>query len=63
MMPSDFVTFRVEYLHRSANVPYFAGPGGTTSPSGYADQPLPANYVPDLRTYENRLIFAVNFRL
>ena len=37
--------------------------GGTTSPSGYADQPLPANYVPDLRTYENRLIFAVNFRL
>ncbi|MGI4867409.1 MAG: outer membrane beta-barrel protein [Janthinobacterium lividum] len=63
MMPSDFVTFRVEYLHRSANVPYFAGPGGTTSPSGYADQPLPATYVPDLRTYEDRLIFAVNFRL
>ncbi len=63
LMPSDFVTFRVEYLHRSANVPYFAGPGGTTSPSGYADQPLPATYVPDLRTYEDRLIFAVNFRL
>lgn len=63
MMPNDYVTFRVEYLHRSANVPYFAGPGGTTSPSGYADQPLPANYVPDLRDYENRLIFAVNFRL
>lgn len=63
IMPSDFVTFRVEYLHRSANVPYFAGPGGTTSPSGYADQPLPPAYVPDLRDYENRLIFAVNFRL
>ena len=63
MMPSDYVTFRVEYLHRSANVPYFAGPGGTTSPSGYADQPLRASYVPDLRDYENRLIFAVNFRL
>ncbi|QKG52258.1 outer membrane beta-barrel protein [Hymenobacter sp. BRD67] len=63
VMPSDYVTFRVEYLHRSANVPYFAGPGGTTSPSGYADQPLPAHYVPDLRDYENRLIFAVNFRL
>ena len=63
MMPSDYVTFRVEYLHRSANVPYFAGPGGTTSPSGYADQPLPANWRPDLRDYENRLIFAVNFRL
>ncbi|MDO7884462.1 outer membrane beta-barrel protein [Hymenobacter cheonanensis] len=63
VMPSDYVTFRLEYLHRSANVPYFAGPGGTTSPSGYADQPLPAGYVPDLRDYENRLIFAVNFRL
>ena len=63
MMPSDFVTFRVEYLHRSANVPYFAGPGGTTSPSGYADQVIPHFYQPDLRDYENRLIFAVNFRL
>ena len=63
IMPSDFVTFRFEYLHRSANVPYFAGPGGTTSPSGYADQPLPANYTPDLRNYENRAILSVNFRL
>ena len=63
IMPSDFVTFRVEYLHRWADVPYFAGPGGTTSPSGYADQVLPANYAPDLRNYENRVIFAVNFRL
>jgi hypothetical protein len=63
VMPVDYMTFRVEYLHRSANVPYFAGPGGTTSPSGYADQPLPAGWQPDLRDYENRLIFAVNFRL
>jgi len=63
IMPSDFVTFRFEYLHRSANVPYFAGPGGTTSPSGYADQPLPANYKPDLVDYENRAILSVNFRL
>lgn len=63
LMPSDYVTFRVEYLHRSANVPYFAGSGGTTSPSGYADQSLSPGYVPDLRDYEDRLIFAVNFRL
>ena len=62
-MPSDFVTFRLEYLHRSANVPYFAGSGGTTSPSGYADQPLPANYRPDLRNTEDRAIVSVNFRL
>ena len=63
MMPSDFVTFRVEYLHRWADVPYFAGSGGTTSPTGYADQVLPVNYQPDLRDTEDRLIFAVNFRL
>lgn len=26
-MPKQFVTWRVEYNHRAANVPYFAGPG------------------------------------
>lgn len=57
------MTFRVEYLPRSANVPYFAGSGGPTSPSGYADQVLPRAYQPDLRDSEDRLIFAVNFRL
>ncbi|MCB2410825.1 outer membrane beta-barrel protein [Hymenobacter lucidus] len=63
VMPSDFVTFRLEYLHRLANVPYFAGRGGTTSPSGYADQPLPAAWQPDLRRTEDRAILSVNFRL
>ena len=63
IMPSDFVTFRFEYLHRSANVPYFAGPGGTTSPSGYADQVIPVSFQPDLRDYENRATVSVNFRL
>jgi Putative beta-barrel porin-2, OmpL-like. bbp2 len=63
VMPNDFVTFRFEYLHRRANVPYFAGRGGTTSPSGYADQPIPAGWQPDLRRTENRAIVSVNFRL
>ncbi|UYZ64735.1 porin [Hymenobacter weizhouensis] len=63
IMPSDFVTFRLEYLHRRANVPYFTGRGGTTSPTGYVDQPLPANWQPDLRKTENRIIGSVNFRL
>jgi len=27
-MPSQFATFRFEYNHRAANVPYFSGPGG-----------------------------------
>ncbi|HEX8656617.1 MAG TPA: outer membrane beta-barrel protein [Hymenobacter sp.] len=63
LMPSGLVTFRLEYLHRAADVPYFAGPGGTTSPSGYADQALPAGWQPDLRRHENRAIFSVNCRL
>lgn len=64
VMPNDFVTFRFEYLHRSANVPYFAGRGGTTSPTGYADQLLLLeNWQPDLRRFEDRAIFSVNFRL
>ena len=63
IMPKDFVTFRFEYLHRRANVPYFAGRRGTTSPTGYSDQTVPDDYVPDLRKTEDRLLFSINFRL
>jgi hypothetical protein len=31
-MPVQFVTFRIEYNHRAASVPYFAGPGGMSPP-------------------------------
>ena len=62
IMPNDYVTFRFEYGHRSANVPYFAGSGGTTSPDGWIDTD-PAGWRPDLRKNENRATVAVNFRL
>ena len=62
VMPNDFVTFRLEYGCRHANVPYFAGPGGTTSPDGWADTPS-GTWKPDLRTDENRITIAVSFRL
>lgn len=62
VMPSDHVTFRFEYGFRAANVPYFAGQGGTTSPDGWADT-APGNWRPDLRKTENRVTVAVNFRL
>ena len=62
VMPNDFVTFRFEYGHRSANVPYFAGSGGTTSPDGWIDTD-PTGWRPDLRKTENRMTVAVNFRL
>lgn len=62
-LPNAHVCFRLEYVHRTASVPYFAGRGGVTSPSGYATTPLPAGWVPDLVKTEDRVIFALLFRL
>ena len=33
-MPRQYITFRWEYNHRAANVPYFSGIGGVTPPEG-----------------------------
>ncbi|HEX4803061.1 MAG TPA: hypothetical protein VFV14_06100, partial [Myxococcaceae bacterium] len=33
-MPSQYITFRWEFNHRAANVPYWSGPGGVTPPAG-----------------------------
>ena len=63
VMPNDYVTFRFEYGHRESNVPYFAGPGGTTSQTGFSTDPVDPLWKPDLRRSENRFIVAVNFRL
>ncbi len=60
-MPSQFITFRVEYNHRAANVPYFAGLGGVTPPGGNTG-PLGSfvpGFVPDLRKRENRINTAI----
>ncbi len=57
-MPDDFLTWRVEVVHRESDVPYFAGPGGVTSPDGYTTTPLPSGWKPDLVTAETRLILA-----
>jgi hypothetical protein len=38
-MPSQYITFRFEYDHRAANVPYFSGPGGITPPGGNTGSP------------------------
>ncbi len=62
IMPNDFFTFRIEYGHRWASVPYYAGPQGTTSPDGYQGI-VPDNYAPDLRKTENRITLATSIRL
>ena len=60
-MPKQFVTFRAEYSHRAANVPYFSGEGGVTPPGGNSGAPgsLVSGWTPDLRKSENRVTLAL----
>jgi hypothetical protein len=73
-MPSQYITFRWEYNHRAANVPYFSGSGGVTPPGGNNNAAgsfvclsgfttctgSPADtWFPDLRKTENRLNMAI----
>jgi len=73
-MPSQYITFRWEYNHRAANVPYFSGSGGVTPPGGNQGAAgsfvclsgfttcngSPANtWFPDLRKTENRATVAI----
>ena len=73
-MPSQYITFRWEYNHRAANVPYFSGSGGVTPPGGNSGAAgsyvclsgfttcngSPVNtWFPDLRKTENRLNMAI----
>jgi hypothetical protein len=59
-MPNQYFTYRLEYNHRAANVPYFAGPGGVTPPGGNtgAAGSLVPGWSPDLRNSENRITAA-----
>jgi hypothetical protein len=61
--PTDYVTYRIEYVHRGANVPYFAGHGGSTSPDGYSDTAIPVGYQPDRVTGEDRITIAFLLRI
>jgi hypothetical protein len=60
-MPSQFITFRGEFNHRAADVPYFAGAGGVTPPGGNsgAAGSLVAGWAPDLQKIENRFTLAL----
>jgi Putative beta-barrel porin-2, OmpL-like. bbp2 len=64
-MPSQYITFRWEFIHRAANVPYFSGPNGIT-PTNCPTAPLVENicgtpgafvqgFTPDLKKIENRI--------
>ena len=60
-MPSQYITFRWEFDHRAANVPYFSGRGGITPPGGNTGTPgsVVPGFTPDLRKDENRLNLAI----
>jgi hypothetical protein len=62
-MPNEHILFRLEMVHRESSVNYFAGHGGVTSPTGYSTSPLTPAWMPDLVKSEERIIFAVLFRL
>ena len=64
-MPSQWVTWRLEFTHRAANVPYFTGPGGLTPPGGNNGIPgaIVPGWMPDLVKTENRWIFALLVKL
>ena len=61
-MPDQFQTWRVEVVHREANIPYFAGHGGVTSPDGYTTTAVPPGWKPDQVKAETRLIGALLLR-
>jgi hypothetical protein len=63
-MPSQFFTFRVEFNHRYANVPYFAGHEGVTPPGGNQGAPGSAvlGWAPHLVHDENRMTVALLVR-
>jgi hypothetical protein len=60
-MPSQYITFRWEFDHRAANVPYFSGPGGITPPGGNTGAPgsTVPGWSPDLVKDENRFDLAI----
>lgn len=62
-MPNAMITLRAEFVHRHANIPYFAGRGGVTSQSGYSTTALDPSWRPDLVKNEDRIILALLFRL
>ncbi len=69
-MPSQWVTWHVEFTQRGSNVPYFTGPGGITpqvTPGVYVNTGDPTQiipgFTPDLRKQERRWIFSLMVKL
>jgi len=64
-IPRPFAIFRLEFNHRYATVPYWAGRGGVTPPGGNQGAPGSAvpGWAPDLVKTENRITVAMLIKL
>ena len=64
-MPNPYITFRAEFNHRAASVPYFSGHDGVTPVGGNTGTPSVAvpNFTPDLVRDENRVTVAMLVKL
>lgn len=64
-MPNQFITWRLEYIHRESNVPYFAGRGGVTPDGGNQGTPGSSvvGFTPDLEKSEDRINASIMIRL
>ena len=64
-MPTRNITFRLEFNHRWASVPYFSGHGGVTpgTNAGAAGSDPGTGWKPDLSKVENRITAAMMVRL
>lgn len=61
-MPRDFLSLRAEVVWRQSTVPYFSGPGGTTSSDGFQN-PLETGFMAHSATEQTLFIVSANFRL
>jgi hypothetical protein len=64
-MPNEHVTWGLEYVERHADVPYFAGHGGVTSPNGWnppIGNPATPGWTADLVKDEHRVIASLIVR-
>ncbi len=63
-MPNRNITFRLEFNHRWASVPYFSGSGGVTPPGGNQGSAgsTVTGWSPDLTKIENRMTLAMMVR-
>jgi hypothetical protein len=60
--PSQFITIRLEFVHRYMSIPYFNGQGGVTGAGGYSALPgtsfNPNSYIPSTSTFTPDLVKA-----